>query len=68
MKIAYYKPALRVNKFNKCQAITEHNLLWLTTGEEVAETFGKTVGLEIAETLAETLVKTLFKTLGAEIS
>ena len=44
MKIAYYKTALRVNKFNNCQAITEHNLLWLTTGQEVAETFGKTVG------------------------
>ena len=68
MKIAYYKTALRVNKFNNCQAITEHNLLWLTTGEEVAETFGKTVRLEIAETLAETLVKSLFKTLAQDIS
>ena len=54
--VAYYEIALRVNKFNNCQAITEHNLLWLTTCEELAETLGKTVGLEVAETLVETLV------------
>ena len=60
MKIAYYKTALRVNKFNNCQAITENYLLWLTTGEEVAETFGRTVGLEVTETLVETLIKRLF--------
>ena len=60
MKIAYYKTALRVNKFNNCQAITENYWLWLTTGEEFAETLGKTVGLEVTETLVETLIKTLF--------
>ena len=54
--VAYCETALGVNKLYNCQAITEHNLLWLTTCEEVAETLGKTVGLEVAETLVETLV------------